>query len=553
MGRWLEPAGRAAFTLAGLTLAGIGAVLAFAPPGWSIGPLVGDDAGYYFAIARNFCLGYGLSFDRLHPTNGFNPLYPLVLIPLDKLLPGSLPLVACYRVGVLAGFAAVVLSLLPYLRVVDASLSRGEFSRESRILLRGAGAAFFALFIATKRHYGMDPPLVLLIGLWYLARVCRRGLLAAGAKEAALDGCLLGLLFLARVDSLPFLAAAWALMGLETIAHRSTWRPFLGRLAVTAAVCSPYLIGSTARFGTWLPVSARIKSSFPQLDLERSLATIRGTSLGPADVWTFLAAYLLAWGTIAVLAPRIACAVRARTPLEPWSAALGLMALYLVGRLSYMLLFSRADVQGGYIVLAHVFIVMAFFAALGPLTARWRARGPAVERGLAVLAGTALVLVATAAFAGKLQLTLARREGRAASGAPDEAQLGRDVHAHTGPHDVIFGGSFGLTGFFSDRPWINGDGVVNTYDYQRVFAAPGTHGEGGLQDYMRANRVTHVAFVLSRGEQPEGAATIRLGEYSWLYGRANHYEVSARDIVLERPSARGRPGSGMFYLARWSP
>ncbi|HEY2956439.1 MAG TPA: hypothetical protein VGK89_14465 [Candidatus Eisenbacteria bacterium] len=553
MWSWLTPAGRAWFAVAVLTLVGVGAVLAFAPLPWSVGPLVGDDAGYYLAIARNYCLGYGLSFDRLHPTNGFNPLYPLVLIPLVRLLPPGLPIMACYRAGLLADFAAMVLALFWFLRLLDAFLARGELSAESRSHLRGAGVAFFALFVATKPHYGMDPPLVLLTGLWYLARVARRGLLAPGTRAAALDGCLLGLLFLARVDSLPFLVAAWVLMALETIARRNPWGPFVGRVAVTAALCAPYLLYSTARFGTWLPVSARIKSSFPHLDLAQSLRTIRGTSLGPADHVTFVVAYPLAWVTIALLAPRVARAVRARSPLEPWSAALGLMALYLVGRLSYMLLFSRADVQGGYFVLAPAFIVMAFVTALGALARRGQAAGLAGERRLAALGGSALALVAVLAFAAKLQLTLVRHQGRGAHGAPNDAQLGREIHDRTGRGDVIFGGSFGLAGFFSDRAWINGDGVANNYEYQRMFLAPGAHGEGGLEGYLRANHVTHVAFVLPSGMRPEGAAPIRLSAYSWLYDRLNEYEVWPRDIVLARPSGRGPPGSSTFYLARWTP
>jgi len=40
-----------------------------------------DDAFYYFTIARNIADGYGVTFDRLFPTNGFHPLWMLLITP----------------------------------------------------------------------------------------------------------------------------------------------------------------------------------------------------------------------------------------------------------------------------------------------------------------------------------------------------------------------------------------------------------------------------------------------------------------------------------------
>lgn len=38
----------------------------------------------------------------------------------------------------------------------------------------------------------------------------------------------------------------------------------------------------------------------------------------------------------------------------------------------------------------------------------------------------------------------------------------------TAPANVIFGAAFGMAGFLADRKWINGDGVVNTYEYFHI-------------------------------------------------------------------------------------
>mgnify|MGYP001100851924 CR=1 FL=1 len=47
--------------------------------------VVADDAFYYFAIARNVAAGLGPTFDGLAATNGFHPLWLLLLTPVFAL------------------------------------------------------------------------------------------------------------------------------------------------------------------------------------------------------------------------------------------------------------------------------------------------------------------------------------------------------------------------------------------------------------------------------------------------------------------------------------
>src|SRR5512135_943029 len=44
-----------------------------------------DDAYYYFKVAQNISEGRGSTFDGLHPTNGYHPLWLLVCIPIFAL------------------------------------------------------------------------------------------------------------------------------------------------------------------------------------------------------------------------------------------------------------------------------------------------------------------------------------------------------------------------------------------------------------------------------------------------------------------------------------
>lgn len=533
-------AGRFAWVVAVAIAAAIGGVLLVAHPRWSLQSLAGDDAGYYFAIARNVVLGHGFSFDRINPTNGFNPLQTLILIGVFGLLGSSVPVALAYRAGVLLSWLAFAIAAIPYARLVrgfldDAAPSSDSPARRAdvRRLALGAALTFYAGFLALKNVYGQDAPLVLLIGTTFLVRVMSHGLAAPGVRAGLVDGALLGALFLARVDSLPLIAAAWGMLGLAALRRRALARPLLLRVAATVAVVTPYLLWNQATFGMWLPVSARIKSSFPDASLAKSLDVIRGTSLNPADQAGYALAFVLA---LMVLAREARARVWNDVPLAGPRGVLLVMALYLTGRLGYMLLFSRSDVQGGYVILAHVFNVLVAIRAAATLASR---RG---ERALA-WAGAGLLALALGLFAMKAA-TLASSWRRMVPGGPgDEWALAGAIHARTAPGDVLYGGSFGLLGFLADRPWINGDGVANTLGYQQALR------DDALEPWLAAHGVTHVAYIGASHQAPERRT---LEVHSGLYGTKARLPIDESRLVIVWPTPRGGPGAEV-RLARWSP
>ena len=46
--------------------------------------VLSDDSFYYFDIARSIVMGHGLTFNGVDPTNGFHPLWLLVIVPIFK-------------------------------------------------------------------------------------------------------------------------------------------------------------------------------------------------------------------------------------------------------------------------------------------------------------------------------------------------------------------------------------------------------------------------------------------------------------------------------------
>ena len=75
------------------------------PSGALIPKVTSDDMFYYLSIARNIALGYGATADRENVTNGFHPLWAVILVPLfkicgegDRLLHWSLSLLTLFSV-----------------------------------------------------------------------------------------------------------------------------------------------------------------------------------------------------------------------------------------------------------------------------------------------------------------------------------------------------------------------------------------------------------------------------------------------------------------------
>jgi hypothetical protein len=221
--------------------------------------VIPDDAAYYFKIARNASAGEGLTFDGMNRTNGFQPLWLYVLVPVFAVHRGT-PEAMCRIVLVLqlvflAG-AAVLLNFI---------LTR-YFSR--RVVF--VSLALFVFLVLVPAANGMESA-ILVFSL--------TALLAYGSAAVAvwrrdvgrefIFGMLLGLVVLSRLDMVfvPIVVLAFrfgsALMAREGRGARLSRAA--SSLAGAAVIVAPYLIYNRASFGAMMPINGMLKSSFPEV------------------------------------------------------------------------------------------------------------------------------------------------------------------------------------------------------------------------------------------------------------------------------------------------
>ena len=241
----------AALFLAGLALLGV--FLALPLPTF-LGRILADDAFYYLVPARHFLQGLGTTFDGVALTNGYHPLWMLVVIAGVWLTPESLHLYllpAMSGVFYLLGALGLSFLLFPQRSAFEKAVLFSIFCFNFlafRVHLQGLenGLNFFilaALLIYLQNHFTSPRK------FWIL-------------------GCLLALLALSRVDHVLF---AFFVLGLLCVLRRKApgrlVREGLAAGLPVLALFGSYLCMNQLVFGSFLPVSGMAKEFYETVHL----------------------------------------------------------------------------------------------------------------------------------------------------------------------------------------------------------------------------------------------------------------------------------------------
>ncbi len=196
-----------------------------------------DDSFYAFNIARNIAEGKGVSFDSIHPTTGFQPLYVFLLVPVFKFCGDNCFLPVHIALSVLALFTTLTTWLV--YRITRryagraASLAAAALWGLSPIVTRqsanGLETAITTFFIALSVYY-------------YLAKV--RSEEDPPHIRFLILGIFLGLTVLSRIDSI-FLVLAVLLDYLILLRRRKSRESALLPLSLLP-------VGVIFLFGPWL-------------------------------------------------------------------------------------------------------------------------------------------------------------------------------------------------------------------------------------------------------------------------------------------------------------
>ena len=420
--------------------------------------LVPDDAFYYFTVSRNTALGRGISFDGINPTNGFHPLWMVLLIPVFAMLKEP----ASIRAALLIGAALnVTAGIVIYLFLRD-SLRQARLIAVPMALLVLAGW-MFSPYIVRQSVNGMETSLSILLLATAIFITMRLQIERATSLVAV--SLVWGLVLLSRTDMFLFWIPAMTFIFLKK--PNQNFKPIVISVAITFLVLTPWIIWNLLTFGSLVQSSA---VAIPQViraswiaESANEVTPLRILSHVGNLVWNAFR-QLLTFGNLTSRALLTVTGLSVIIVLTTKDVARRLVTLLaqnaylLVGLAGWFIVHDAIRwISRDWYFIAPVFVIwiaLSFFVS-GAFTVfrnrRW------LEAGV-LYAGLLVWLISGPAAYTSRQLA------PPSSRYPWQAKMleGANWIRESLPEDALVGAwNAGILGFFSERVVINLDGVVN--------------------------------------------------------------------------------------------
>lgn len=207
--------------------AGIQLALISQPVQFLLANVLPDDAFYYFEIVRNITQGLGSTFDGTNLTNGYHPLWLVLLLPIFSLFSfGGVLDMEPIRIALGLSICINVLTGYALYRIL------GHFSKDRLLVLAGLFVYLFNPFVLFETINGLETALSLLcIAIFFLLtlRLERND----SAVQYILLGVSAGVMTLARLDT-----ALYAVAVLCWVLFRKGWKYGFPRAVGTGLVMS---------------------------------------------------------------------------------------------------------------------------------------------------------------------------------------------------------------------------------------------------------------------------------------------------------------------------
>lgn len=506
-------------------------VILFVGP--SIHDLTYDDAFYYFQIGRNIADGAGSTFDGMHVTNGYHPLWMLLVSGVYALGFDHTAAIRAVLVVNLALWVGALWVLAGALgRAVDrwpAFAGRDDeatAARRGNVLLAvvwfAVGANPYVLKIYVS---GMETGLAAFVGVGLLALSTRTKGDPFERPVALAIGA--GLLFLARTDTVFLMVAlcCWSALGRRRIDRR-----IIGVGLAYTAVVAAYVASNLALVGHPMQISGTWKRVDPD---------VRG--------WVEVL-LLVALAVLVLLAGQRARRADHTTRFPRLRTWFGATAWWPAGTL---LLLAYEWGFTTEIYLWHYAPQVLWVLATLPYAIADLYEGATVERPADDPSATkrsrqvALIVSLPFVLGGLWQLgAFTDPEIRSMQLGDREAA---EWIADNLPEDAVVG-SFdaGVIGYFAERPVVNLDGLVNSFEWYDARQ----EGTEATRAFLQEAGVTHIA---NHGDVVDGDEPGMRGAVDALYGddAGARMELVHRVDYVYAGTAGGQSGRRPYATFVW--
>ncbi len=422
-----------------------------------------DGAGYYLQVARNIATGNGITFDGLHETNGFHPLWMVCLVAVFKLFGGT-PEFFYRATGVIVSALIAIASFL--------------FYRGLRCILPGFIAAASGFIYATLVFNNinlMESALVLVTTSSLLLFTFKYKVFESYRSYTSfIFGLLLGLAILARLDN-SFLAVVIGLFCVVQGLFDSQYRKnHLNRLLYIVAGSSllvlPYFLFNYFSYGSIIPISGRLETgqsreSFIEIvSIVRNMDRLRTITLMLGFVY-------LIWYFWRLLSKRMA---KYRPQMVNHIAAVTASAALI--HAANEILFMKWQLYWHFTL---IFPLAGILLAIGFNQIQVHFSG---RRAQMICVAIYLLFIAFLAIRVVNRVINADIQN---GGYSLSYETSLWIQNNIPKNSVLAMKSPEVVGFFSDRKTIDLSGLCNNFEFQKVLQ------EHRLQSYLSKNRVQY--------------------------------------------------------------
>lgn len=217
------------------------------PLSFLLSDILSDDAFYYFEIARNVASGVGSTFDGITHTNGYHPLWLLVLIAIYTVSAGS-GLVLPIKIALLTAVCFNIITSVLLYRIL------GSYTKNEKVRAFLLSLWVLNPFVLYETVNGLETSLALCLLMLFIY-LLKHSEVAMKNTRSLLLGLVAGFMILARVDMVFYFIAflAWVIL---IKGPRAGARPFLTSGIVASIVVVPWFLWNIFGFGMLLTSAA---------------------------------------------------------------------------------------------------------------------------------------------------------------------------------------------------------------------------------------------------------------------------------------------------------
>lgn len=475
-----------------------------------------DDASYYFKIAQNLTQGNGFNFDGINRTNGFHPLWFLVLLPFYYFFEGSQE--TAYRFCLLFQLIPALFSYILFFRIYSQNFSKKAWL---------PGTLIFLYLVFFRAINGMESALLIfcIMGSFYYGWEKRIGVIP-NKKQEFIFGLILGLVCLTRLDMVFLVGAVFLFLGskiiLDRVEIKITIKTSLNILIGLVVTIIPYLLFNYLEFDHIIPISGTLKSSFPHLNsADKIWSNILGWKICLPSLSIFVV-YLL-WFFL----------IKKRETKESISKASFRTAM-AVGAMGFILHYFYEIFFGKWGVFDWYFIPYALVTALilgVPID--YLAKHIFNKYGLILLNSLLLLVLINYVY---------KKSTRPLDWHITSYRAAVWARTHTKTNDIFAMKDAGNFGFFSQRSVINLDGLVNSFEFQEILKSK------KLKKYFQEKGVN---YLVQHAFDIENYSSIPMHYYSHLYEVPSDpiWIKKSKEVYRSKPYSRGTEKT---YLVIWT-